>query len=68
MAVTCVGYKNGKYQIKESDPGIKLKFPPFNEDKFEQVDEPTGDVKEVGFSLTESFLRKEFPGFLPSIQ
>ena len=67
MGVRCVGYKNGKYQIKESDPVIELEFRG-GAAKFEQVDVPPDPSEKVHFCLTERFLRKEFPGFLPTIQ
>ena len=68
MGVTCVGFKNGKYQIKESDPVIKLEFTGEDSAKFEQVDVPADPSEKVHFCLTEEFLRREFPGFLPTIQ
>ena len=68
MAVTCVAYRNGKYQIKESDPVIELEFTGEDASKFEQVDVPPNHSQKVHFCLTEEFLRREFPGFLPIIQ
>jgi hypothetical protein len=44
LGVTCVGYKNGKYQIKESDPVIELEFTGEDAEKFEQVDVPANPV------------------------
>ena len=39
MVQSC-GYKNGKYQIFETEPGVKLTFTGPHADKFEQVNVP----------------------------
>ena len=64
LGITCVGFKNGKYQIKESDPDVKLEFTGEDASKFEQVDVPTDPCLTVGFGMTEQFLMEKFPGFL----
>jgi hypothetical protein len=66
--INCVGYKNGKYQILESDPNILLVFVGSSKRQFEQVKPPKGPLAErVKFSLTVPYLQAEFPGFLPRI-
>jgi hypothetical protein len=64
LGITCVGFKNGKYQIKESDPDVKLEFTGEDASKFEQVDVPTDPCLTVGFGMSEQFLMEKFPGFL----
>ena len=64
LGITCVGFKNGKYQIKESDPDVKLEFTGEDASKFEQVDVPTDPCVTVGFGMSEQFLMEKFPGFL----
>ena len=63
--VNCVGYRNGKYLIKESEPGTRLRF---TVDGFKQVDPPKNPTQYVDFSLSVNWLRRNFPGFLPSIK
>lgn len=63
--ITCVGMRNNRYLIRESEPDVVLQFGGEDGDRFEQVDVPTGNqTKRIKFSLTEDYLRKEFPGFL----
>lgn len=62
--ITCVGKKNGKYQIKESVPGIRLVFKGASLRQFEQVDVPKKTKQKVIFTLTVSYLLKAFHGFL----
>jgi hypothetical protein len=64
LGLTCVGFKNGKYQIREFDPEVKLEFTGEDASKFEQVDVPTDPCVTVGFGLTERYLMEKFPGFL----
>ena len=64
LGITCVGFRNGKYQMKESDPDVKLEFTGEDASKFEQVDVPTDPCLTVGFGMTEQFLMEKFPGFL----
>ena len=64
LGLTCVGFKNGKYQIRESDPEIKVEFTGEDASKFEQVDAPTDPCVTVGFGLTERYLMEKYPGFL----
>jgi hypothetical protein len=64
LGITCVGFKNGKYQIRESDPDVKLEFIGEDASKFEQVDVPTDPCVTLGFGMTEQFLMEKFPGFL----
>jgi hypothetical protein len=64
LGLTCVGFKNGKYQIKEPDPDVKLEFIGEDASKFEQVDVPTDPSNRVAFGLTERYLMEKFPGFL----
>ena len=64
LGITCVGFKNGKYQFKESDPDVKLEFTGEDASKFEQVDVPTDHCVTVGFGMSEQFLMEKFPGFL----
>ena len=68
MAITWVGYKNGRCQIKESVPGLKLLFTGEDADKFEQADPPADHIATAEFKVTVGYLRREYPGFLPSIQ
>lgn len=63
--VQCHGYKNGKYQIFETEQGVKLDFRGPDADKFEQVNVPKRVRQVVKFWLTVKELRKNFPGFLP---
>lgn len=63
--ITCVGKKNGKYQIKESIPGLRLVFTSECKADFEQVAAPKRATKSVKFSLTVDYLRENWPGFLP---
>src|ERR1700693_1124777 len=50
--IRCYGYKDGKYQIFETERGIKLDFQGADADKFEQVNPPERPTDVVVFSLT----------------
>ena len=64
MGVTCVGFKDGKYQLKESDQNVRLVFKGEAAEMFEQVDPPENG-KPVTWGLTVDDLIKLFPSFLP---
>jgi hypothetical protein len=65
--ITCVGYKNGRYLIEESEKGVELRFLGRSAEEFEQVNVPRKPKNKVDFSLTVEDLRTGFPGFLPEI-
>ena len=66
--INCVGFEHGKYLIKESVPGIKLRFTGEDASKFRQVDIPKKPTESVEFGLTVEYLNTEFPGFLTWFQ
>jgi hypothetical protein len=51
MAVFYEEMKNGKYLVRETEPGIKLQFTGVDADRFEQVDVPENGQL-VEFALT----------------
>jgi len=67
MGVQCCGYQNGRYQIFDEDPGIKLDFQGPDADLFDQVNPPTHPHRTVKFVATVKYLLTRFPGFLPNV-
>jgi hypothetical protein len=65
--ITCVGYRNGRYLIEESEEGVELHFIGKSNEQFEQSNVPRKPKKKIDFSLTVEQLRSGFPGFLPEI-
>ncbi len=57
--VTCFGLKDGRYQLVEMEPHVRLIFRGPDAHLFQQVNQPL-----LRFALTVAYLRKEFPGFL----
>jgi hypothetical protein len=56
--VTFEGKRNGKWLVRESDPGILLEFKGKNANKFTQVDKPRIAREMVRFSLTVKDIEK----------
>jgi hypothetical protein len=56
--VNFVGQRNGKWLVRESDPGIALEFRGTDANKFTQVDKPRIARETVGFSLTVKDIEK----------
>jgi hypothetical protein len=67
MGVRCVGYKSGKYQIFDEDPGVRLDFLGPDARRFEQVNPPNSPRRTVKFVVTVKYLLARFPGFLPTV-
>jgi hypothetical protein len=63
--IKCVGRKNGKYLIRESDRHIRLVFSPRCKKYFVQENTPKKPIEDVKFDLSVRHLNEEFPGFLP---
>jgi hypothetical protein len=61
------GYKNGKYQIFETERGVKLDFQGADAEKFEQVNPPRWPTEVVIFSLTLKQLEKFYPGLVDKL-
>ena len=54
--------------FQKSVTGLKLEFTEEDADKLEQADPPADPITSAEFSVTVGYLRREYPGFLPSIQ
>ncbi len=64
MGLTYEGKKDGKYLLRENNPGELLVFRGQDANRFEQVDPPRGPlVTKVNFELTVAFLKSS--GFIP---
>jgi len=68
MGVRCIGYKKGRYQILDEDPGIALDFQGPDAERFEQVDPPKNPYRIAPFGVTVKYLLERFAGFLPNVQ
>ena len=66
MSIRCVGMRNNKYLIQESEPNVTLQFTGKDAERFEQVDKPHGErTNHVEFGLTVDYCRTDLPGLLP---
>lgn len=65
MSLEYRGNKNGKHQVFETEPGVKLDFRGPDADKFAQVNAPKKAKKIVRFELTE---KQFFELILPAEQ
>jgi hypothetical protein len=63
--IRCEGYENGRFLIRETQPGLRLDFQGPDAKFFTQVDAPENPEKTVGFEPTVQYVDQEFPGFLP---